>query len=153
MGPFLLALAVCILDQACKWWAVRWLLPHGPLDLGPLRLIYSQNQGGWGGLGSGLSSHWHTFWLIGLPALVLLWAGHNLFKAPAQLSRASVGWALVLGGGLSNLLDRVVRGYVVDYAYIGYGGIGTNIFNLADTLLLIGLFLVVLAPSESEPTH
>ncbi len=48
------------------------------------------------------------------------------------------GLALVIGGGLSNLYDRLFRGYVVDYLHIGWKKLKGVIFNLADVCILIG---------------
>lgn len=49
---------------------------------------------------------------------------------------------MILGGGISNLLDRVFRGYVVDYIDINYL-IKYPIFNLADILIVIGVLLII----------
>ena len=55
-----------------------------------------------------------------------------------------LGLSLVTGGGLSNLYDRVKRGYVVDYFTINYGKLKKVIFNLADICIFIGSFLMIL---------
>lgn len=50
--------------------------------------------------------------------------------------------SMILGGGISNLLDRVFRGYVVDYIDINYL-IKYPIFNLADIFIVIGVLLII----------
>lgn len=55
---------------------------------------------------------------------------------------ASVGLALLLGGGASNLFDRVKRGYVVDY--LGLPGIKKVVFNLSDLCIYMGIVLFIL---------
>ena len=54
------------------------------------------------------------------------------------------GLALIAGGGLSNLYDRMKRGYVVDYFTINYRKLRKVIFNLADICIFAGGFLVIL---------
>ncbi len=51
---------------------------------------------------------------------------------------ARFGWALVIAGGLSNVIERVVLGYVRDFIYIAHG-----IFNFADFFIVIGLLIIV----------
>ena len=51
-----------------------------------------------------------------------------------------LGLSFVTGGGLSNLYDRVKRGYVVDYFTVNYGKLKKVIFNLADICIFIGVF-------------
>ncbi len=51
------------------------------------------------------------------------------------------GLAMVIGGGLGNLYDRLVRGYVVDYLNIRFGKLQKIIFNLADVCILAGAVL------------
>ena len=70
--------------------------------------------------------------------LLLALFGLKLYRATntAEL----VGWSLVVGGGLSNLIDRVMRdGRVVDFLRVGFGDFRTGIFNLADTAIVLGL--------------
>ncbi len=54
-----------------------------------------------------------------------------------------MGWvfALILGGALGNLADRLTRGYVVDFIRFEYGSYGFPAFNVADSLLFCGAVL------------
>lgn len=51
------------------------------------------------------------------------------------------GMVLLLGGGLSNLYDRLKKGYVVDYFTVNYGKLKKVIFNLSDIMIFFGGFL------------
>jgi signal peptidase II len=62
--------------------------------------------------------------------------GNKLFK---------LGLALVLGGAISNVYDRLNRGYVVDYFTINYSKLKSVIFNIADFAIMIGSLLILLA--------
>src|SRR5947199_5008520 len=70
-----------------------------------------------------------------------------------------LAFSLVVGGGLSNLLDRVAYGgYVVDFINLGIGSLRTGIFNAADVAITVGVLLVVFGgqwqrkPSASNPS-
>lgn len=69
--------------------------------------------------------------------------GYLAGKREYRLERA--GLTLVLGGALSNLYDRLVRHYVVDYFTIEAGKLKKVVFNLGDFCVFIGSFLFVLA--------
>src|SRR6185437_669837 len=76
----------------------------------------------------------------------------------ARLSTARfVALALVAGGGISNLIDRLLYdGRVTDFLNVGIGSLRTGIFNLADMAILAGALLLVLrmrgaAPLPSTP--
>jgi len=142
----LLALLTLAVDQASKIWATQHLANQSPHTyLAVLTLTYSQNFGGWGSLGA----HWGdwarmcvflvlpTFFLIGLIV-------HTVSHAVNRWELA--GAALLLAGGGSNLIDRARLGYVQDFLYLGYGPIGTNIFNIADMAILAGIGLLLAGP-------
>jgi len=57
-----------------------------------------------------------------------------------------IGTSLVLAGGASNWVDRVVRGSVVDFLNIGVGPLRTGIFNVADMAIMLGVAVLLLAP-------
>lgn len=54
-----------------------------------------------------------------------------------------IGMMLLMGGGLSNLYDRLKKGYVVDYFIINYGRLKKVIFNLSDIMIFLGGFLTL----------
>lgn len=79
-----------------------------------------------------------SFVLLGLVLLlftvVLPKKGNKLFK---------LGLSLVIGGGISNVYDRVNRGYVIDYFIINFKGLKNIVFNLADAFIFIGSLLLL----------
>ena len=59
--------------------------------------------------------------------------------------QALVGACLLWTGGVSNVLDRAARGFVVDFLNVGVGPVRTGIFNVADVAVMLGVALVVTA--------
>ena len=75
--------------------------------------------------------------LLGL-AIFLVKAGH-------KSTRVAIALALVLGGGIGNLIDRIFNdGRVIDFLNIGVGSIRTGVFNVADIAITFGVLLFVL---------
>lgn len=63
------------------------------------------------------------------------------------------GLALVLGGALGNLYDRITLGYVVDFLYFYYQQFAWPAFNVADSAICIGVGLLLLDSFKSEKPH
>lgn len=149
--------AVFGIDQLSKYWAVQHLAGHEPrLYLGVLKLTYAENRGAWGSLGANWNEQVRWFVLVLLPCLLLL--GLGLYMLSRQLGRYEISaYTLILAGGLGNQIDRIRLNHVVDFLYIGYGPVGTNIFNIADAVLLTGIGMLLWASratsSESAGTN
>lgn len=80
--------------------------------------------------------------LAGLALVVLAVGWTRLRRAPGMSPRlVDVGFAIAFAGALGNLVDRVARGYVVDFIMVKRW----PVFNVADVLVVVGLFVVVLA--------
>lgn len=137
-------LLLLLVDQASKLWAVQALAGEPPATyFTVLQLVYAENTGAWGSLGAqwGDGARWLILGL--LPALFLVGLGYYTLT-DRELGRLEVAsCAMILAGGAGNLIDRFRLGYVVDFLYLGYGPIGTNIFNIADAVLMLGLFLLL----------
>src|SRR5262249_36091913 len=84
---------------------------------------------------------------VGLVAL----AAYLLSRARLDLWRF-IGLSLVVGGGLSNLLDRLLRhGLVTDFITIRVGPFHTGVFNAADVLLIMGAGVIIYTFRERTP--
>jgi len=136
----LLLMMTVACDQATKHVAASSFIDVIPYSLvgGFVELFYAENAGAFLGLGSDFH-HSTRFWLftVGVGGLLLVFSA-RLFQAtkPVEL----VGWSLVIGGGASNLIDRLMRdGRVVDFLRIGVGDLRTGIFNMADAAIVLGL--------------
>lgn len=109
-----------------------------------VRLIYVENPGGFLGLGADLPGVWR----MGLFTVV---TGTILLGTAAAAARLRLrGWplmgvGLLVAGGASNWIDRVLRGSVVDFLNVGVGAVRTGVFNVADMAIMIGAAVLVLA--------
>lgn len=80
--------------------------------------------------------------LVGLTAAIALFVGAWMWREKRRDD--SIGLALVLGGALGNIVDRVRYGYVVDYADLHFGEVRPFlVFNVADAAITIGVLLLL----------
>jgi signal peptidase II len=151
----ILTLCCCVgCDQVSKS-AARSLLHAGvseSLFADSLRLQLTENPGSFLSLGASLPEHLRfTIFTAAVAVLLIGLVCVSLFAR--RLSNARfVALALVAGGGLSNLIDRLIYdGRVTDFLNIGIGSLRTGIFNLADMAILAGALLLVLKTRVSTP--
>lgn len=138
------ALVFLGLDQWSKAWATVAVQGHPPRTYaGIFTLVYAENLGAWGSMGAGWGPSTRWFVLAVFPALVL--AGLAFYALTEKtVSKAEVlACGLVVAGGAGNLIDRFRLGYVQDFLYMGYGKVGTNIFNVADAVVMAGLGILL----------
>jgi len=141
----LVTLCSCIgWDQATKIFATRLLRDHAPqyYFANSLRLEYAENVGAFLGLGSSLSDPSRWFLLSVVAGALLLGLTLFIYLKHDLTAAETIGYGLILAGGGSNVLNRIVSGFVVDFLNVGIGGLRTGIFNVADVSIMIGFTLV-----------
>jgi signal peptidase II len=115
-----------------------------------IRLEYVENTGGFLSLGANLPRAARTgLFAIGTGLMLLALVGAAVrFRWRGWLL---VGVGFVVAGGASNLVDRIVRGSVVDFINVGVGPVRTGIFNVADVAIMLGV--AILLVGELRPIH
>ena len=127
------ALLFAAADQLAKFAAAAYL--HTPIQLAPWAgLRYEQNVG----------IAWSIFipqpWLSIFNVILLIVLPFYISQHIDLRRKDSCFFlSMVVGGALGNLVDRLARGFVIDYISIG----NFPVFNLADSLLTIGIFLIL----------
>lgn len=144
---YAIAVVVLVLDQASKMFFEKWLVHelHSVPVIEPVlswTLAYNRgaafsflaNQGGW--------QKWF-FAVLGL--VVSLFIIQYLRKIPANAKVLSIGLAMVLGGAVGNVIDRILYGHVIDFIHVHYADVWHYpIFNVADIGICVGMALVVI---------
>jgi len=140
-----IALAAVAADQLTKAVVTSHLmLDEGDHVVGIFWIHHVQNSG----IAFGLFSS-ATAAVIGLTAIAVGWMLLFFARSGARHPVLPVALGLVIGGSLSNLLDRVRLGYVTDFLDLRYW----PAFNLADSFIVIGvgILLTALVSSERDP--
>ncbi|HEY3967057.1 MAG TPA: signal peptidase II [Planctomycetaceae bacterium] len=137
-------LASCIgCDQVTKTIATR-TLGQTPRDVhsylgDTIRLQYALNPGAFLGLGKNLTPAQRFSFLTVTNGLAMLVLGGVLVKKWNMAKIKFAAGALILGGGVGNLIDRVrQQGLVTDFLNVGIGPLRTGIFNVADMAIMAG---------------
>jgi signal peptidase II len=126
-----------------------------PLVGGWLDLRYTQNFDTAFSLTRSWAGASKPAWLTGITVIVMLTLGAVAYARRKRATRVeTVGFALVLAGALGNAIDRLARGYVVDFIHLAHW----PVFNVADVLVVVGALLLMwqtqtltAAPSPSPP--
>lgn len=141
-------LAACVgCDGGTKRLASERLRGSPPLSLlgGAVRVQYALNPGGFLGLGADLPAAPRFLLVTGVNAAFLGVLAWVLIRRRDMAARPFLAWGLILGGGLGNLADRLLRdGQVVDFLHVGLGPFRSGIFNAADVLITAGACLLLL---------
>lgn len=85
--------------------------------------------------------------IIAIVAFFLLLKYQNVF---VEKKRNTLAFALIYGGLVGNLIDRVIYGYVIDYLHIYIFGFSFPVFNLADMAIVVGFLLIIIAIIKGE---
>ena len=140
---FLLALFILLLDQLTKSWAVSALSFSDPQSFLPFfnfTLLYNygaafsllSDAGGW--------QRWFFIILaVGVSLALVRWL--QTLKDDKWLA---IAIALILGGAVGNLYDRITLGYVVDFLHFYWGEYHFPAFNIADTAISIGAGMMII---------
>ena len=133
-----------VIDQLTKWLAVKYLMPVGSVpfikfgDVQVFNFTYVENTGA--AFGMLKNAPW-VFNSISVVAIVVMLA--YLFLGHAESRLSGIALAMLVSGGLGNMIDRTTLHYVVDF--IDFRLINFAVFNGADSFVCVGAGLLVLA--------
>ena len=143
---YLLSLVVIIIDQWTKWLAETKLTFHEPVPVIEPFLNWTLAYN-YGAAFSFLADAggWQKWFFSGLALVMSLFLIVYLIKAPRKATLLSFGLALVLGGAVGNLIDRLLHGHVIDFIHVHYANVWDYpIFNIADMGISVGVVLIVI---------
>ncbi|MCW5699742.1 MAG: signal peptidase II [Rhodospirillales bacterium] len=155
------ALVVVVLDQASKWWIVEEVMqPPRHLEVTSyFNLVMGWNRGVSFGLFNTVSplNAWVlTGAAVAIVAVLLVW----LYRTNRLFFAVAIGF--VVGGAIGNVIDRVRYGAVADFLQLHLEAFGCPLgrsycywpaFNLADTMITIGAFMIVLDTLFTRPRN
>src|SRR5258707_485167 len=147
----LVALAVTALDQLTKLLVLKFLgyAQEKIVIDGFFKLVHWANTGAAWSLFRGNNN---LLALVALLALVVLFFSRHHFDSRTWLGQIAFG--LIFGGIIGNLIDRIVRGHVIDFLYFFLpqrgGELGFPAFNVADSAICTGVGLIFLLTWRNE---
>jgi len=145
-GLLLLVLVNISCDQVAKHLVREKVAYQEEIELVKDHFILTrvENSGAFLSIGSSLPRFIRLLILSVLPVLVLTAGLYYLLTSRNLSICTSVGIAMVLGGGIGNLYDRIRYGSVTDFFHIDFYFIKTGIFNMADVSIMCGMGFIIL---------
>src|SRR5215469_10470128 len=151
--------AVVLIDRLTKMyirasftaWDITPVIPRF------FNIVHTENPGAAFGMLADSSSAWREVFLVGISLVVIavigmmLWRPHRAGMHDTPLLR--VGLALVFGGALGNMWDRLFRGTVTDFLQFFFGSYEFPSFNAADSAITIGAALLVIDLWRTRHQH
>ena len=139
-----LSLVVILLDQATKFLVTRFLELYERVEVLPvLDFTLLHNTGAAFSLLAGASG-WQRWFFIGLACVVSVVLVVWIWRTPRGEKLLPLALALILGGAIGNVIDRIWHGYVVDFIHAHWGEAYFPAFNIADSAITIGAALLIL---------
>lgn len=134
----LLALVIAGADQLIKHFVLENLVNAGRVTAIPhiLDLIYVENRG----VAFGMFSNMRWLFVV-ITSIVIIAFIVMLFKGGYKSKLFSISCALIVGGGIGNLIDRLMYGFVVDYLQLSFF---SPVCNFADYCITVGTVLLVI---------
>jgi signal peptidase II len=102
-----------------------------------------ENTGAFLSLGDHLPRIIYKILMIILPLIVLGYALYYLLTSNNLSKLLILGICFIIGGGLGNVFDRILYGFVTDFLYFNFGLFHTGIVNMADISITIGFFILM----------
>ena len=139
--PIIAVAVLILLDQGTKFWALASLKPIHNMTLveGFMDLTFVENRGVAFGMFSG--QRWFILLLTGIIAAGLIWF-YKAMPKKKEYFPLRVSLVMVLSGAIGNIIDRLFRGYVVDFFEFTF--FEWPVFNVADIYVVVGVTLLAL---------
>lgn len=138
------AIVVAVADQVTKWAIVEWLPLYDKVPLNSFINLTHQKNSGAAFSFLANAGGWQRWFFVALASTVSvviavwLWRIRN-----AGQTVLSAGLALVLGGAIGNLVDRILLGHVTDFIQVWFGSWAFPSFNVADAGISVGAVLLI----------
>ncbi|WP_411705370.1 signal peptidase II [Edaphovirga cremea] len=151
-----LALIVLVLDLGSKQWVMAHFYLGESVPLVPFfNLTYAHNPGA---AFSFLADKggWQRWFFAAIALVISVVLIVLMYRSSAKQRLVNAAYALIIGGALGNLFDRMVHGVVIDFIDFYVNNWHWPVFNLADTAICIGAVIIVLegffAPPDKDKT-
>ncbi len=151
----LIAVLVVVFDRISKWLVSSHITLHDSISVVPgfFRFTHVENRGAAFGLFSDSPAQWKVAALVLFSLIALAIVSALLWKNSHAMTSTGIGLALILGGAVGNLWDRLADGQVVDFLDFSVAGYHWPAFNLADSAIVLGACLLVAEILFSKPAR
>ena len=140
-----LTVFIVLLDQLTKYWMMTRLVPYESVSVFPMLSWTLAFNSGSAFSFLAEAGRWHMWFFAGFSAVVSLGLMVWIVRISSSLFTQMLALALILGGAVGNLIDRLRFGYVIDFIDVYYKTYHWPVFNLADSAICVGgIWLAIL---------
>ena len=136
-----LSLLIVIIDQISKFIVHKYMNLYDSINIIPhlLDFTYIRNEG----IAFGIYFEGGKIFFIILPIFITIYLFYLLKNDEFQDKQSQIALYLIIAGAIGNIIDRIFRGYVVDFIDFHINGLHWYVFNVADTSVTIGLIFLL----------
>ena len=136
-----LSLLIVIIDQISKFIVHKYMNLYDSINIIPhlLDFTYIRNEG----IAFGIYFEGGKIFFIILPIFITIYLFYLLKNEEFQDKQSQIALYLIIAGAIGNIIDRIFRGYVVDFIDFHINGMHWYVFNVADTSVTIGLIFLL----------
>ena len=140
-----IALVVVIADQLSKWAIIEWVPLYDKVPINSfINLTHQKNLGAAFSFLANAGGWQRWFFVVlstGVSAVIVVWIWRIRGEGQSLLA---AGLALVLGGAVGNLIDRLMYGHMTDFIQVWFGSWAFPSFNIADAGISVGAALLII---------
>ena len=144
----ILTLLFTVFDQLSKLLVLNNIHTNVEIIKNLFYLTYTQNSGAAFSILIG-----KRIFLILITIIIIGLIIYYIKKDTVKSKLNILAFSLIIGGSLGNLIDRIIRGYVIDYISVKIFNYNFPIFNLGDTFICIGVFLLLIISFRKDKKH
>lgn len=142
---FLLIVLLFITDQLTKAWIARNIILNGSQEIIPgfFHIVHIRNKGAIFGFFSRTGNSF-VFLILTLASLLALsLVVYYFFRASSEEKWLVISLSMIIAGALGNFVDRIFKGYVIDFLDVSVKGWHWPSFNVADSCISVGAVLLI----------
>ncbi|MCK4766099.1 MAG: signal peptidase II [Candidatus Aminicenantes bacterium] len=146
---------IVIADQVTKYIIKATLPLYDKIDVikGFFRITHVQNSGAVWGILSDHPNQWVSLVITGLSIVALIVVFYYFFKLEAGCTFELTSLSFIVGGALGNIIDRVARGYVVDFIDMYIKSHHWPTYNIADSFITVGVVILIISVWRGKCTQ
>jgi signal peptidase II len=150
-------MSVIVLDRLTKIYIQHALNSWNSISVIPglFRIVHTENPGAAFGILAQANTMVRTAVLIGISAMVMVFVASAIWSRTSSFTGVwtRFGLALILGGAIGNLMDRIIRGQVTDFLEVYSGSWSFPAFNVADSAITVGSIVLLIELLRPRRRH
>lgn len=142
-----LSIILAVIDQISKILVIEYVDINNAVEIikNFFYLTYTHNNGAAFSILMG-----QRILLVLVAIIIIVIIINYIRKNKVERITDKIAFSLIIGGSIGNLIDRIIRGYVIDFLDFKIFGYNFPIFNLADTFIVVGVFLLLITLGRKE---